>query len=68
MPPFPAMLVLVAARGHPAHPIRLYYALNHPRRRPVELDRVQALADRIGGVELVTIPAAPDEDHPCRAS
>ncbi|MFO1106800.1 MAG: benzoate 1,2-dioxygenase electron transfer component BenC [Amaricoccus sp.] len=60
--PFLAMLEKVAAEGT-AHPIRLYYAVTRAADL-VELDRVQALADRIGGVELVTILAAPDEDHP----
>lgn len=59
--PFLAMLEQVAAQGSD-HPIRLYYAVTRGADL-VELDRVQALADTIGNVQVVTILAAKDEDH-----
>lgn len=59
--PFLAMLETVAAGGAD-HPIRLYYAVTRAADL-VELDRVKALADTIGNVEVVTILAAADEDH-----
>ena len=59
--PFLAMLEQVAAQGSD-HPIRLYYAATRGADL-VELDRVQALADTIGNVQVVTLLAAKDEDH-----
>ena len=59
--PFLAMLEQVAVQGS-AHPIRLYYAVTRGADL-VELDRMQALADQIGNVQIVTILAAKDEDH-----
>ncbi len=59
--PFLAMLEQVAAQGSD-HPIRLYYAVTRGADL-VELDRMRALADRIGNVQIVTILAAKDEDH-----
>lgn len=59
--PFLSMLEQVAAQGA-AHPITLYYAVTRAADL-VELDRVRALADRIGNVTVITVLAAPDEDH-----
>lgn len=59
--PFLAMLEKVAVEGTD-HPIRLYYAVSRGADL-VELDRMKALAAAIGHVEVVTILAAPDEDH-----
>lgn len=59
--PFLSMLEQVAAQGA-AHPITLYYAVTRAADL-VELDRVRALADQIGNVTVITVLAAPDEDH-----
>jgi benzoate/toluate 1,2-dioxygenase reductase subunit len=59
--PFLAMLEKAADEGT-EQPIRLYYAVTRAADL-VELDRVQALADRIGNVQVVTILAAEDEAH-----
>ncbi|WP_299840853.1 benzoate 1,2-dioxygenase electron transfer component BenC [uncultured Paracoccus sp.] len=59
--PFLAMLESVAVSGSD-HPIRLYYAVTHGADL-VELERMQALADQIGNVQIVTILAAKDEEH-----
>lgn len=59
--PFLSMLEQVAAQGTD-QPIRLYYAVTRAADL-VELDRVHALAARIGGVEVVTVLAAKDEAH-----
>lgn len=60
--PFLSMLEQLAEQGTD-QPVTLYYAVTRAADL-VELDRLQALAARIGGVEIVTILAAPDEDHP----
>ncbi|MCC5956385.1 MAG: ring-hydroxylating dioxygenase ferredoxin reductase family protein [Natronohydrobacter sp.] len=60
--PFLSMLEQVAEQGTD-QPITLYYAVTRAADL-VELERVQALAERIGTVRLVTILAAADEDHP----
>jgi benzoate/toluate 1,2-dioxygenase reductase subunit len=59
--PFLAMLEKLAAEGG-GQPIRLYYAVTRGADL-VELDRVQALAEKIGNVQVVTILAAEGEDH-----
>lgn len=59
--PFLSMLEQVAEQGTD-QPIRLYYAVTHGADL-VELDRLAALAARIGGVEIVTVLAAKDEAH-----
>ncbi|NKX44604.1 benzoate 1,2-dioxygenase electron transfer component BenC [Roseicyclus persicicus] len=60
--PFLSMLESLAAQGCD-QPVTLYYAVTRAADL-VELDRVQALADRIGGVEVITILAAAEDDHP----
>ena len=60
--PFLSMLEQVAAQGT-AQPITLFYAVTRAADL-VEHDRVQALADRIGTVTVVTILAAEGEAHP----
>lgn len=60
--PFLSMLEQLAEQGVD-QPVTLYYAVTRAADL-VELDRLRALADRIGGVEIVTILAAADEDHP----
>jgi len=60
--PFLSMLEQVAQQGS-EYPITLYYAATRAADL-VELDRVQALADRIGTVTVITILAAADDDHP----
>jgi len=60
--PFLSMLEQVAQQGS-EYPITLYYAVTRAADL-VELDRVQALADRIGTVTVITILAAADDDHP----
>jgi benzoate/toluate 1,2-dioxygenase reductase subunit len=59
--PFLSMLEQVAAQGCD-QPIALYYAVTRAADL-VELDRVKALADRIGTVTVVTILAAEDDAH-----
>ncbi|THD80858.1 2Fe-2S iron-sulfur cluster binding domain-containing protein [Aliigemmobacter aestuarii] len=59
--PFLSMLEQVAEHGAD-HPITLYYAVTRAADL-VELDRVQALADRIGNVTVITVLAAADEAH-----
>lgn len=59
--PFLSMLEQVAAQGSD-HPITLYYAVTRAADL-VELGRVQALADKIGNLRVITVLAA-DEDHP----
>jgi benzoate/toluate 1,2-dioxygenase reductase subunit len=59
--PFLSMLEQVAEQGT-VQPITLYYAVTRAADL-VELERVQALADRIGTVRVITILAAPEEDH-----
>ena len=59
--PFLAMLEKVAAEGTD-QPIRLYFAVTRGADL-VELDRIRALAEKIGTVEVITILAAEDEDH-----
>ncbi|WP_435258109.1 benzoate 1,2-dioxygenase electron transfer component BenC [Thioclava sp. FR2] len=59
--PFLSMLEQVAETGSD-HPITLYYAVTRAADL-VELDRVQALADRIGNVTVITVLAAADEAH-----
>lgn len=60
--PFLSMLEQLAEQGVD-QPVTLYYAVTRAADL-VELDRLQSLAARIGGVEIVTILATPDEDHP----
>jgi benzoate/toluate 1,2-dioxygenase reductase subunit len=60
--PFLSMLEQLAEQGTD-QPVRLYYAVTRAADL-VELDRVQALAARIGGVEVITILAAAGDDHP----
>lgn len=60
--PFLSMLEQVAAQGTD-QPVTLFYAVTRAADL-VELDRVQALADRIGTVTVVTILAATEEAHP----
>lgn len=59
--PFLSMLEQVAETGSD-HTITLYYAVTRAADL-VELDRVQALADRIGNVTVITVLAAADEAH-----
>lgn len=59
--PFLSMLEQVAEQGSD-HPIVLYYAVTRAADL-VELDRVQRLADKIGNVTVITILAAPEDDH-----
>ncbi|WP_428929415.1 benzoate 1,2-dioxygenase electron transfer component BenC [Marinibacterium sp. SX1] len=59
--PFLSMLEQVADKGID-HPVTLYYAVTRAADL-VELDRLTALADRIGKVTVVTILAAADETH-----
>ena len=60
--PFLSMLEQLAEQGSD-QPVTLYYAVTRAADL-VELDRVQALAARIGNVEVITILAAPEDDHP----
>jgi benzoate/toluate 1,2-dioxygenase reductase subunit len=60
--PFLSMLEQLAEQGSD-QPVRLYYAVTRAADL-VELERVQALASRIGNVEVITILAAPQDDHP----
>lgn len=60
--PFLSMLEQVAEQGTD-QPITLYYAVTRAADL-VELERVQALAERIGTVRVITILAAPEDDHP----
>ena len=60
--PFLSMLEQLAGQGVD-QPVTLYYAVTRAADL-VELDRLQSLAARITGVEIVTILAAQDEDHP----
>ncbi|MCU0908239.1 MAG: ring-hydroxylating dioxygenase ferredoxin reductase family protein [Rhodobacteraceae bacterium] len=57
--PFLSMLEQVAEMGTD-HPITLFYAATRAADL-VEMDRVRALADRIGGVTVITILAAADD-------
>ncbi|MBS0122514.1 benzoate 1,2-dioxygenase electron transfer component BenC [Thetidibacter halocola] len=59
--PFLSMLEQVAEQGCD-HPITLYYAVTRAADL-VELDRVKALADRIGDVTVITILAAAEDAH-----
>lgn len=59
--PFLSMLEQVAAQGAD-HPITLYYAVTRAADL-VELDRVTALAAKIGNVSVITVLAAADEAH-----
>lgn len=59
--PFLSMLEQLAATGCD-QPVTLYYAVTRAADL-VELDRVQALAERIGGVEVITILAAEEDAH-----
>lgn len=59
--PFLSMLEQVAETGSD-HPITLYYAVTR-NADLVELDRVKALAERIGNVTVITVLAAADEAH-----
>ncbi|MHA6346331.1 benzoate 1,2-dioxygenase electron transfer component BenC [Roseivivax sp. CAU 1761] len=56
--PFLSMLEQVAEQGSD-HPITLYYAVSRAADL-VELDRVSALADRIGNVTVITVLAEGD--------
>ncbi|WP_095587431.1 benzoate 1,2-dioxygenase electron transfer component BenC [Actibacterium ureilyticum] len=59
--PFLSMLEQVAAQGSD-QPVTLYYAVTRAADL-VELDRVTALADRIGNVTVITILAAEEDAH-----
>ena len=59
--PFLSMLEQMAAQGTD-QPVTLYYAVTRAADL-VELDRVQALADRIGNVTVITILAADEDAH-----
>ena len=59
--PFLSMLEHLAEQGSD-HPVTLYYAVTRAADL-VELERVTALAGAIGNVTVVTILAAPEEDH-----
>ena len=59
--PFLSMLEQVAEQGTD-QPITLYYAVTRAADL-VELERVRALAEKIGTVEVITILAAPEEAH-----
>ncbi|WP_375288521.1 benzoate 1,2-dioxygenase electron transfer component BenC [Sphingomonas sp.] len=59
--PFLSMLEQLAAQGC-EQPVTLYYAVTRAADL-VELERVQSLAERIGGVEVITILAAEEDAH-----
>lgn len=59
--PFLSMLEQVAEQGA-GHPITLYYAVTRAADL-VELDRVNALAEKIGDVTVITILAAEEDAH-----
>ena len=59
--PFLSMLEQLAEQGTD-QPIKLYYAVTRAADL-VELDRVNALAEKIGNVIVVTVLAAEDEAH-----
>ena len=59
--PFLSMLEQVAEQGSD-HPITLYYAVTRAADL-VELDRVNALAEKIGNVSVITILAAEEDAH-----
>lgn len=59
--PFLSMLEQVAVQGS-EYPIVLYYAVTRAADL-VELDRVNALAEKIGNVSVITILAAEDDEH-----
>ncbi|MDF3418884.1 ring-hydroxylating dioxygenase ferredoxin reductase family protein [Sulfitobacter sp. KE29] len=59
--PFLSMLEQLAEQGAD-QPIKLYYAVTRAADL-VELDRVNALAEKIGNVTVVTVLAAEDEAH-----
>jgi benzoate/toluate 1,2-dioxygenase reductase subunit len=59
--PFLSMLEQVAEQGSD-HPITLYYAVTRAADL-VELDRVNALAEKIGTVSVITILAAEEDAH-----
>lgn len=59
--PFLSMLEQLAAQGCD-QPVTLYYAVTRAADL-VELERVKALAERIGGVEVITILAAEEDAH-----
>lgn len=59
--PFLSMLEQLAATGCD-QPVTLYYAVTRAADL-VELERLQALAERIGGVEVITILAAEEDAH-----
>ncbi|MCI4662483.1 MAG: ring-hydroxylating dioxygenase ferredoxin reductase family protein [Neomegalonema sp.] len=61
MAPFLSMLEQLAQTGT-EQPITLYYAVTRAADL-VELDRVMALAAKIGTVTVITIIASPDEAH-----
>jgi benzoate/toluate 1,2-dioxygenase reductase subunit len=60
--PFLSMLEGLTEQGSD-HPIVLYYAVTRAADL-VKLDRVQRLAAQIGNVTVITILAAPEDDHP----
>ena len=59
--PFLSMLEHMAEQGSD-HPITLYYAVTRAADL-VELDRVNALAEKIGNVRVITILAAEEDAH-----
>lgn len=62
--PFMSMLEQIATSGTD-QPIRLFYAVTRDADL-VELERLHTLAAQIPTLEIVTIVAAPEEDHPRR--
>jgi benzoate/toluate 1,2-dioxygenase reductase component len=62
--PFLAMLEQIATTGTD-QPIRLFYAVTRDADL-VELDRLHSLAALIPSLDVITIVAAPDFDHPKR--
>jgi benzoate/toluate 1,2-dioxygenase reductase component len=62
--PFLSMLELIATTGTD-QPIRLFYAVTRDADL-VELDRLHSLASLIPSLDVTTIVAAPEADHPKR--
>lgn len=62
--PFTAMLEKIAEQGS-AHPVHLIYGVTNDFDL-VELERLQALAQRIPGFTFAACVANPDSQHPCK--
>jgi len=62
--PFLSMLEQIATQGT-GQPIRLFYAVTRDADL-VELDRLHSLAALIPSLDIITIVAAPEADHPRR--